>query len=140
MTTEQTTTTAILKLKDVVTNPDGTTLKDGSQENRSQVELQKLTPKQILESYPDFTIGKALIGLISNKKNVKDMMEAAKLERLSAKIRNKMLTDKGEWQVDQQELLDLKEIFDKTDPTTINVNLHGQIYNKLQDLLIKVTA
>jgi len=139
MTTAQT-TTAILKLKDVITNPDGTTLKDGSKENRSQVELAKLTAKEILASYPDFTIGKALIGLISNKKNVKDIMEAAKLERLSVKIRNKMLTDKGEWQVDKQELLDLKEIFDKTEPATINVNLHGQIYNKLQDLLIKVTA
>jgi len=132
-------TTAILKLKDIVTNPDGTPLKDASKETRSQEVLSKLTRKQILDSYPDFTIGIALIGLINNKTNVKDMMQAAKLERLSCKIRNKMLPANGEWKIDKQELLDLVEVFNTADTTTISINIHGQIYNKLQDLLLKVT-
>jgi len=131
--------TTILKLKDTVTNPDGTPLKDASKENRSQEELTKLKPLQILASYPDFTVGQALVGLINSKRNLESMEEISKLSHLLAKIRNKMLTDKGEWHIEKQELLDLQEIFTKADPKTLNVNLHGQVYNKIQDLLIKVT-
>jgi len=131
--------TAILNLKDVILNPDGTNLKDGSKEDRSPEDLKKLTPAQVLAPYPDFTVGAALIGLINTRKpeNVEEM---SKLSRLLGKVRTKMLTDKGQWQVEKQEILDLQEIFTKSKPETLSVNIHGQVYNKLQDLLIKVTA
>jgi hypothetical protein len=64
----------------------------------------------------------------------------AKLQRLIVKIRNKLQSGKGEWMIEKQELLDLKEVFDKIDPKDMQTSLHGQIYNKIQDLLIKVTV
>jgi len=131
--------TTILNLKDPVTNPDGSNLKDASKETRSQEELAKLTVAQVIASYPDFTLGQAIIGLINAKSNSANIEEISKLSRLLSKIRNKMLTNKGEWKIEKQELLDLQEIFTKADPKTLNVNLHGQIYNKIQDLLIQVT-
>jgi len=136
MSTEKTT---ILNLKEPLTNPDGSNLKDGGKETRSQEELAKLTPAQVIAAYPDFTLGQGIIGLINAKSNSANIEEISKLSRLLSKIRNKMLTDKGEWKVEKQELLDLQEIFNKADPKTLNVNIHGQIYNKIQDLLIQVT-
>ena len=137
MSTEKTTT---LKLKDPLINPDGTNLKDASKENRSQEELLKLKPSEITASYPDFTVGQALVTLINNKNNAENIEEIAKLSRLIVKIRNKMLTGKGEWHIEKQELLDLEEIFKKVDPKTLNINLHGQVYNKIKDLLLQVTS
>lgn len=130
----------ILKLKQTIINPDGTHAKDGSKENRSQEELTKLTQSQILDSWPDLTIGQTLIALINKKNNLENVEEMSKLSYLLAKIRNKMLTDKGEWEIEKQELLDLQDVFKKTDPKTLNVNIHGQIYNKIQDLLILSTS
>lgn len=129
----------VLKLKEGLTNPDGTPAKDGSKENRPQEVLAKLTQSEVIARWPDLTIGQTLIGLINSRKpeTIDDM---SKLERLLVKIRNKMLTAKGEWQIEKQELLDLEEIFQKSDPKTLNVNLHGQVYNKIKDLLIQATS
>jgi len=129
----------VLKLKEGVTNPDGTPAKDGSKENRPQEVLLKLKQSEIIANWPPLTIGQTLIGLINSRKpeTIDDM---SKLERLLVKIRNKMLTAKGEWNIEKQELLDLEEIFQKSDPKTLNVNLHGQVYNKIKDLLIQATS
>ena len=129
----------ILKLKDPITNIDGSPAKDGSKENRPQEVLNKLTNSQILASWPALTIGQALMGLINSKKP-ETVEEMSKYSVLLTKIQNKMLTAKGEWHTEKQELLDLQDVFKKADPKTLNVNLHGQIYNKIQDLLIKSTA
>lgn len=132
--------TVVLKLHDVIINPDGTHLKDASKETRSQEELVKLTPEQIVSSYPDFTVGMTLIGLINAKQNVKSVEEMSKLSTLLTKLRNKTLTNKGEWHVEKNELLELQTIFTNADPKTLSVNVHGQVYNKIQDLLIQATA
>lgn len=131
--------TVILKLKDGVTNPDGSPAKDASKETRSQQDLSKLSQSEIMKSWPPLTVGITLVGLINSRKP-ENTDEMSKLSRMLTKVRNKMLTDKGEWKIDQQELLDLMEIFDKADPKTLNVSLHGQIYNKIQDLLLKTAA
>lgn len=131
--------TVTLSLKDSLTNPDGTPAKDGSKEIRPQAELVKLSQTQILASWPDLTLGQTLIALINNRKP-ENIEEMSKLQRILVKIRNKMQTAKGEWRIEKQELLDLQEVFTKSDPTTLNVNLHGQVYNKLQDLLVQVTV
>lgn len=129
----------ILKLKDTMMNPDGSVAKSGNKENRSQAELAKLTEKQMMESWPPLTMGELILALINNKKNLENIEEISKLSRLLSKIKNKMVTDKGEWRIEKQELLDLQEVFQKSDVKTLNVNLHGQVYNKIQDLLLQVT-
>lgn len=137
MTTNE--NTVILNLKDPITNVDGSPAKDGSNETRSQEELAKLNQKQILASWPDLTIGQTLLGLINSKKP-ETVEEMSKYSVLLAKIQNKMQTAKGEWHIEKQELLGLQDVFKKADPKTLNVNLHGQVYNKIQDLLIKSTV
>ena len=129
----------ILKLKDPVLFSDGKPIKDASGEKRSKETLQKLTPVQIASGLPDFTVGQALIGLM-NAKESPSVDQLSKYSRLTTKIRDKIELDKGEWSVEQKDLLDLQEIFKEADPKHFNVNTHGQIYNKIQDLLIKSTA
>ena len=130
--------TVVLKLKDNIINPDGTAAKDASSQDLSQQELLTIKPSQ-MQNWPNLTIGEILIRLINNRKpeNIEDM---SKLQRLLVKIRNKIQTGKGEWNIEKQELLDLQEVFSKSDPKTFNVNLHGQVYNKLQDLLVQLTS
>jgi len=132
--------TTVLKLKDTVINPDGTIAKDNTKENRSQVELSKLTKTEITKNWPNLTVGITLIGVINSRQNIENIEEASTLQRLLVKIRNKLQTGKGEWNIEQQEILDLKQVFEKADPKTLNVNLHGQVYNKLNDLLLQVTS
>lgn len=128
----------VLKLKEGVTNPDGTPAKDGSKDNRPQEVIAKLKPSEIIASWPNLTVGQTLIGLINSRKP-ETIDDLSKMQRLLVKIRNKMLTVKGEWTIEKQELLDLEEVFQKSDPKTLNVNLHGQVYNKIKDLLIQAT-
>ncbi len=127
----------VLKLKEGVTNPDGSPAKDGSKQDISQQELLIIKPSE-MKHWPILTIGEILIRLINSRKpeTIDDM---SKLQRLLVKIRNKMLTAKGEWNIEKQELLDLEDVFQKSDPTKLNVNLHGQVYNKIKDLLIQAT-
>lgn len=126
-----------LKLKESLTNPDGSPAKDSTGQNLSQQELFAVKPNE-MKTWLNLTIGQTLMALINNRKP-ENIEEMSKLQRLLSKIRNKMLTNKGEWQIEKQELLDLQDVFNKSDPKTLNVNLHGQVYNKLQDLLIKCT-
>ena len=128
----------VLKLKEGVTNPDGTPAKDASKEDISQQELMTIKPSE-MKNWPILTIGQTLINLI-NTRRPETIDDMSKLQRLLVKIRNKMLTAKGEWQIEKQELIDLEEVFQKSDPKTLNVNLHGQVYNKIKDLLIQAAS
>lgn len=131
--------TTVLKLKVPLINADGSDIKDGQNDKRPQEELAKMTMIQRMEAWPPLTIGNALLGLINNKKNIENVEQMATMQRLLVKIRNKLQTNKGEWNIEKSELMELKAIFDKMDPKEMQVNLHGQMYNKINDLLLKVT-
>lgn len=131
--------TAKLELKAALINADGSDIKDGQKDKRPQEELAKMSMVKRMEAWPALTFGTALLGMINNKKNIENVEQMATLQRLLVKIRNKMQTAKGEWNIEKGELLDLKALFDKMEPKDMQVNLHGQMYNKLQDLLLKVT-
>ena len=132
--------TASFLLNNPVLNADGTITKDGSKETRSQEELQKLSQADVIKGWPPLTKGQIILALINNKSNCENLEEMAKLQRLLVKIRNKSLTERGEWKMNKDQLLDVKAVFDKTPMDQLNINLHGQIYNEIQDLILKVTA
>lgn len=131
--------TTKLELKSTLINADGTPIKDGQNDTRKQEDLIKMTIQERMVAWPELTFGTALLGLINNKKNVENIEQMATLQRLLVKIRNKMGTAKGVWDIEKGELLEIKAVFDKMDPKEIQVNMHGQMFNKIQDLLLKVT-
>lgn len=126
----------VLNLKTEILNIDGSVAKDSGKETRTKEELGKLSAKQVMDSWPPITVGTLLIGLINSIKP--DSIDTlSKYSTMLTKIRNKLETDKGEWHIEKQELLNLQDVFKKADSTTLNVNFHGQAYNIIQDLLIK---
>lgn len=127
----------VLKLKTELLNVDGSTAKDPSKDNHTKSQLVNLPPSELSKDWPPLTLGILLIGLINNRDNIENVEEIAKLSNIIVKIRNKMLTDKGEWIMEKQELLDLADAFKKGNMKKMNVYLHGQAYNIIQDLLIK---
>ena len=120
--------------------PDGSPVKDGNYETRTHEELSKLSQLEIIKSWPPLTKGTALLALINNKKDCKDIEEMGELQRLLVKIRTKTKLDTGKWNINKEELLALKKIFDNYDPKQLHPNLHGQLYNEITDLLLKVSV
>lgn len=129
MSTEQ---TVVLKLKDPLLSVTGEHMKDSSDVDRAS--LVNFTKKDHA-ALPDFTLGTGLLSLINGKKNCKDLEEMAKMQRLLVKIRNKMLTDKGEWKISKDELLEIEGIFKSAPVEELNIGIHGQMYSTIQDLL-----
>ena len=124
-----------LLLKEPLINADGTPTKDTSK--ISPQAAQMLTP-EAFEKLPNFSFGEALLALINNKKNCKDLEEMAKMQRLLVSLRNKLETNKGEWSLTKDDLIELENLFKTTPINELNVTLHGQMYNKIKDLLRQV--
>ncbi len=129
-----------LFLNEPVLESNGLPVKDAGQEKRSIEHLSKLTVDQISQGLPIFTKGVFIINIINNLTNCKDMEELSKYQRLIVKVKNKTLTEKGEWVVTKDDLLDLKGVFDKVEMNKTSVNLHGQLYNEILDLLVKINS
>ena len=124
--------TVIFKLKDPLLSVLGEEMKDSSEVERSK--LATYTKAQMV-NLPSYNSGIGRISLINNKKNCKDLEEMAKMSRMIVKIRNKMTTAHGEWTITKDELLDIEDVFKSAPPAELSVQIHGQIYNKIQDLL-----
>lgn len=133
MSTEQ---KVVLKLKDPLLTPSGENMKDTSDVDR--MKIATLT-KEDLTSLPNFTMGSALLALINGKKNCKDLEEMATMQRLLVKIRNKMLTDKGEWGITKDELVEIEGVFKSAPIAELNIGIHGQMLGTIQDLLRKTS-
>ena len=126
------TKTVKFSLKDPLINADGTHIKDTSA--LSQTDLQNLK-KEDYQKQPPLSTGQALLGLINNKRNCKDLEEMGKMQRLLTTIRTKLHTGNGAWNVNKEELLEVENVFKTAPIAELSVNLHGQIYQKIQDLL-----
>lgn len=124
--------TISLILKEPIISAMGEEMKDSSEIDRTK--LATYTKEQ-MAALPSYTIGAGLVALINGKKNCKDLEEMAKMSRMIVRIRNKMLTANGEWKISKDELLDIENIFKSAPLAELNIQIHGQIYNKIQDLL-----
>jgi hypothetical protein len=130
------TKTVILSLKDSLTNADGTKVKDTSDITQQQLQTLK---KEDFEKLPNLSLGTALLVLINNKKNCKDLEEMSKMQRLLTAIRTKLNTGVGVWNIEKDSLLEIEQVFKTAPIEELNVNLHGQIYSKIQDLIRQLT-
>lgn len=126
------TKTVVFNLKDPLLSVLGEEMKDTSEVDKSK--LATYTKAQMV-NLPSYSIGIGLISLINNKKNCKDLEEMSKMSRMIVKIRNKMVTAHGEWTITKDELLDIEDVFKSAPPAELSIHIHGQIYNKIQDLI-----
>lgn len=138
----------LIKLSEGLVNSQNKPLKDATQETRSAEHLEKLTQQERLDGLPTMTFGQALSLILGSKRDCKNMAETAKFSRLIAKINNKNITGKKEWDATALELKDLKECLDGIVPIKsqqiadpgfdLNILMHGQVYNRLEEYLTKL--
>lgn len=127
-----------------LTDLQGEKFLNQSKEKRTPEELSKLSRDQIRAVLPAMTLGEALSITLGNKHDCENMAESAKFHRLLAKVNNKNMTGSGEWKADKIELKDLKDCLDSIKPIPnqfgLSVVLHGQIYNMIDEYLLKVLS
>jgi len=121
-----------LNLKAPLLTPVGDDMKDSSGIDRAKLAAYTTDDHKKL---PPFTIGTGLIALINGKKNCKDLEEMGKMSRLITTLRTKLDVNVGKWKISKEELLELETVFKTAPIAELNIQVHGQIYEKIQDLL-----
>ena len=125
--------TVTLKLKDALLNYKNESFKDISALNLSQQQLMATPEKDLLKIAPIDTIGNQLATFLVGIIQPKTPEDAAKLSRWAAKIHNKMISDKGELDVDEKDLKELIVVFKTNTIPVKNSNALGSIIIYLED-------
>ncbi len=130
----------VLKLKEpMLSLEDGEPIPDLNTLDISQEEAAKLTNSELKKKVKPLTKGTALIRVISSKKEQKPE-ETADIYRLIVKIRNKMLTDKGEWHMSAEEIKSVIEHIKKAEGQIVNPAITGQLLINLEELELDLRA
>ena len=120
--------TVILKLKDPVLNIEEEPLKniekvkDKTKDDGRGNRIPK-TPDEIEKEAPNLLRGELLSGMLINGCKPKDKEQAARIKRLATKIRNITLKGKGDWEVNEKELLEVEELFALVPINTPDANM-----------------
>ena len=130
MTSEQ----VDFKLKEVLKDFEDKTIHDTSQLDVPVSTLEGKTQKEIYNMAPELTFGFLLSSMLSGAIKPKDPAEAAKLYRLAAKVHNRELRTDGLWQMDENEVKDLKDLLKKVEGNLSMVKFMAPVWIKLEDL------
>ncbi len=130
MTSEQ----VDFKLNDVLIDFEDKVIHDTSQLDVPVSTLEGKTQKEVYNMSPELTFGFCLSSMLAGSIKPKDPAEAAKLYRLSAKVHNKELREDGLWQIEEQEVKDLKDLMKKVEGNLSLVKFMAPVWIKLEDL------
>lgn len=133
-------TEIVLKLKGPLLNYKSEEFKDLSSLNLTQQQINQSTKKQLLEMAPHTKFGDILTEMIMGNIKPKDGNESVKFTRWSVKINNKMITDKGELHLDENELKELIDIFTKNMINVDNSVVLGVIIYRLQQKEVELNG
>ena len=126
--------TVDFRLKDVIQDFEGKDLHDTSQLDKPFAQLEGKTQKEIYNMSPLLTYGYLLSTMLSGAVKPKDPAESAKLYRLSSKIHNKELREDGIWQMDENEVKDIKDLLKKVEGNLAQVKFMAPMWIKIEDL------
>jgi len=131
-------TEIILKLKGPLLNYKSEPFKDYTALELTPQQLSQSTQKHIQDIAPPSKLGDIMSSMIMANITPKDGDQAVKLHRWSVKINNKMITDKSELHLDENQLKELIEIFTKNNIKVENSALLGAIIYHLQQKEIEL--
>lgn len=121
------------ELKKVLHDFEDKEIHDTSQLDKTIEQLQGKTQKEIYNMAPLLTYGFLLSSMLSGAIKAKDPAESAKLYRLSAKVHNKELRDDGIWDIDENEVKDLKDLMKKVEGNLSQVKFMAPMWIRLED-------
>ncbi len=125
--------TVKFKLKTVLKDFETKDIHDTSQLDKTIEQLQGKTQKEIYNMAPLLTYGFLLSSMLSGAIKAKDPAESAKLFRLSTKIHNKELREDGVWDIDENEVKDLKDLMKKVEGNLAQVKFMAPMWIRLED-------
>jgi len=126
-------TEIILQLKEPLLNYKLEPFKDYSSLELTPEQLKVVPIDHIKSIAPQSKLGDLIAGIIMTNIKPRDGNEAVKLQRWSIKINNKMITDKGELSLDENQLKELIDIFTKNPINVENSSLLGAVIYYLQE-------
>jgi hypothetical protein len=131
--------TVVLKLKDPVLNIEEEPLKNNERVKEKMKDDGRgnkipKTPEEMEKEAPNLLRGELLSGMLINGCKPKDKEQAAKIKRLATKIRNVTLKGKGDWEINENELKELEELFSLVPINTPDANMTiGEIQIMLEE-------
>lgn len=126
-------TEIILKLKAPLLNYKSEPFKDYSSLELTPEQLKVVPMEHIKSIAPTSKFGDILCEILMVNIKPIDGNEAVKLQRWSVKINNKMITDKGELHIDENQLKELINILTKNPINVNNSALLGAVIYHLQE-------
>lgn len=132
-------TEIILKLKGPLLNYKNEAFKDYNELKLTQQQLQQSSPKELQAIAPPSKLGDIISNMMMVHIKPSNGMEAVKLQRWSARINNKMITDKGEMHLDEGQLKELIDIFTKNPVNVVNSSLLGALIYHLEQKQMELT-
>lgn len=130
--------TISLKLKGPLLNYKDEPFKDISALNLTQQQLLSTPESELLKIAPISALGDEIATFLVARIQPKTPEDAAKLSRWAAKINNKMITDKGEMQLDEKDLKELISIFKTSVIPVKNAGSLGAIIMHLEQKEIEL--
>ena len=124
--------TITLHLKGPLLNYKGEPFKDISALQLSQQQIINTPENHLLKIAPPTQLGDQISSFLVGIIQPKDTEDAVKLTRWAAKINNKMITDKGEIQLDEKDLKEILSIFKSSVIPVKNSHLLGSIIIHLE--------
>lgn len=132
-------TEIILKLKGSLLNYKNESFKDYTELKLTQQQLLQSMPKDLQAIAPPSKLGDIISNMMMVHIKPSNGMEAVKLQRWSARINNKMITDKGEMHLDEGQLKELIDIFTKNPINVENSSLLGALIYHLEQKQMELT-
>jgi len=131
-------TEIILELKGPLLNYKNEQFKDYNELKLTREQIQQSSPKELQAIAPPSKLGDIISNMMMINIKPNNGTEAVKLQRWSAKINNKMITDKGELHLDESQLKELIEIFTKNQVNVQNASLLGALIYYLEQKSIEI--
>lgn len=121
-----------LHLKSPLLNYQGKPFKNIGALQLSQQQLENTPNDQLLNIAPPTKLGDEMSAFLIGIIQPKNPEDAVNLTRWAAKINNKMITDKGEIQLDEKDLKELLSIFKSSVIPVKNAHVLGSIIIHLE--------
>jgi len=121
-----------LHLKGPLLNYKGEPFKDIGALQLSQQQINNTPQDNLIKIAPLTKLGDEISAFLVGIIQPKDAADAVKLTRWAAKINNKMITDKGEIQLDEKDLKEIIDIFKSSVIPVKSAHILGSIIIQLE--------
>jgi len=132
MTEQKTIPKAVIKLHEPVLDYAGEPIREPQRLQAKAEDVRGKTDHEIRQMSPILTIGEIILRILATSVKPLNVEENGDLYIFIKKVRNKMTTGKGEWQIEQDELKKLQGFIKRCEGQLASPTILGQIIDLLE--------